>query len=247
MSNQKFNSKEERDRVIERIKFILARANGTPYEGEAKIALDMAQKYMARYGLSLTDVELHNELSEEIIEEELTEHANRKDPEKWESVLSMAVAYVFDCKAIRNMRYHGSKLMFIGYRKDVEMAKIIFGVLYVASRAAACKQFPDPRDAGLTRLSFMYGVSTRLLERAHEEKEKAVEEPTGRYGLVVVEKSKRIDLWTKERHNLEKGKQRASRLHVGAYEKGRSHANTLDLMNREKVERQAQPAPLRLT
>lgn len=246
-----FKDPAHRDRIIDRIKNLLARANGTPYEAEAATALRMAQEFMSNYGLSMTDVELADELTDKIIKEELTEHADRLDPERWEMLLAKAVSVVFDVKVVRNCHYRGSKLQYIGYQKDVTMAKVVFQVLYVACRAAAIKQYPPSipqlnAQMNRMRLSFMYGASERLCERAHEEKQTAQAEPTGRYDLVVQEKSTRIDQWVKENMHISSPRMRGVSLHPDAYEAGRTHGNSLDLMNREKVAQQHAPKSLQL-
>lgn len=238
----KFKDEKHRAKILDRIKKLLAVANGTNYEAEAATALRMAQSYMSSYGLDMTDVELQDDLAGEIVELVLDEHNNRLNPEHWEQVLCLAVGTVFDCKPVR---FHydrtRSKMAFVGFKKDVGMAKIVFSSLYVSCRAAACRALPTGN--GRPRLSFMYGVAERLYERAAAEKEKAKEEPTGRFALIVVEKAKQVENWTEDNMNLRTQKLRERKLDADAYRKGREHANSMDLMNREKVNKEE---PLRI-
>lgn len=57
------------EKIIEKIRKCLALANNNPSEEEAKAAALMAQKLLAKYNISLVDVEQLEGKSEEIIEE----------------------------------------------------------------------------------------------------------------------------------------------------------------------------------
>ena len=228
----------ERTKIIERIKNILARANGTPYEGEAQTALKIAQDHMTKYGLSITDIELSKELENEIVSVIVDDHASHKCVERWELKLAYAVGEVFDVQAFRSVRslYSGrtTKIKFVGYKQDVEMATIVFKTLYVSCRASACRLFPG--GEGRVRLSFMYGVAERLHERAKLEKTVSIEkEPTGRYGLVVSEKASRISCWVKKSMNVTEKRVSRVSFDFEAYRIGKAHANSIDLFNKKKV------------
>jgi hypothetical protein len=235
-----FKDSAHRDKIIERIRILLATSKGTSFEAEAATALRMAQEHMAKYGLSLSEVGLQKELREEIKEEELKDHTKRSSPEKWEIPLARAVATVLDCTVIRRVRnWQNEKiLVFVGYKKDVEMAKVIFNTLFIATRVAACKELPQAKGyRRMDQLSFMLGVAERLAERALEEKEKIKEVPSNnQFALMVVGKEKSIENWMKENFNLKKPKaSRGITINSIAYNRGREYANTMDLMNREKL------------
>lgn len=228
-------------KILERIKKLLNTANGTDFEGEAATALKMAQDYMTKYGVSLNDVELAEELGEEIVKEEVGEEDNfrSKNPERWSMYLAMAVAIVFDCKAFQSMHYKRSSVTFVGYKSDVKMAKLVFVCLYVVVRAAAVKNI---KEAGRPRLSFMLGVAYRLIERAKEEKDSSEKEPTGRFALVVRTKVQNIQDWEKKHVNAVKASASKARIDPFAFCAGKSHGDKIDLMNREKVKQQPQGA-----
>lgn len=234
---KQFNSEKEKAKILDRISKLLSVANGTQYEEEAKTAMRMAQSYMKQYGLSLSDVELQKELEEEIGCEELDEHTKARNPERWSKLLAKAVGTIFDCSSYTRVHCSGtqraSKLIFAGYKSDVKFAKLLFTTLYVGIRATACKSLPE--GAGKPRLSFMYGVAERLLERAKIEKRGAEQESTGRYALVVVERSKRVANWLKANTNLRYTNHRHVSFDSRAYYKGREYGNNIDLMSRKKV------------
>ncbi len=231
METKKFKNEDERKKILERIKKILAVAKGTPFEGEADTAMKMAQSYMSQYGLSMTDVEVGDMLNEEIVHENVEREIS---PETWEKILCSAVGVVCDCKAVENMGWRSSRMSFIGFKSDVGMAKILFSCLYVGVNSSARKTFPDDRSA---RKSFRYGCALRLLERAKMEKVEAVKEPTGRYELVIVAKKDKVQKWAEENKNLKNAnsKSRQNINPIGFFA-GKAHANKMDLMNKEKVE-----------
>lgn len=230
---KKFKNEEERKKILDRIKKILALANGTSFEGEANTAMKMAQSYMTQYGLSMTDVEIGEALDEAIV----TEAVDRKNPHQWERILGLAVAVVTDTKSYTKMLAQGSILMFMGYKSDVDFAKVLYSVLFVAVKSDSYKKFGREKQDRNDRLSFRFGCAIRLEERATEEKEVAVKtEGNKQFALVVVEKKNRIDMWAEENLNLQNSKNRSRvTLNPVALAMGKAHANNMDLMNKSKV------------
>jgi len=231
---KEFENQKHKDKIIDRIQKILNHANGSQYEAEASTAMKMAQSYMKQYGLSLSDVELKEQLEEAILKE-LSEHNLRKKTDKWEIFLAMAIGDIFDCKIILSKRYKASYIMFIGYQKDIQLCKATFKMMYQSAKSEAYKQFP--RNMKLQRKSFLIGLSHRLEDRALEEKLSAKKEATGKYALMVIGKEKQIDNWIDKEMNIttRKRKRNTTTIDQGAYNKGRQHANTLDINNRSKL------------
>lgn len=228
MEPKKFKSEEERKKIIDRIKKILAVANGTQYEAEADTAMNMAQGYMKSYGLSMTDIEIAESLEEEIVHEDVDRQST---PKPWERVLCRTIGIITDCQAVRNFRIRGSVMSFIGYKSDVEFAKLLFSILRTATRAAGRKEYGDNT---LHRQSFYFGVSQRLLERAKEEKQ-TNRSSNEKYALIVVSKTNRVESWIGQNKKLSVGKAITPRIVGSAYERGRRHANGMDIMTRQKV------------
>ena len=234
MEPKKFKTEEERRKILDRIKKILALANGTNFEGEANTAMAMAQSYMTQYGLSMTDVEIGEELDGVIV----TEPVDKKNPIQWERILGLAVAIVTDTKSYTKMLGQGSRLMFMGYKDDVAFAKVLFSVLYVTVKSESYKRFGREKEDRNMRLSFRFGCAIRLEERATQEKQTVVAEPSNnRFALVVVEKKSRIDKWADENLNLKNvANKMRSQINPVGFAMGKAHANSLDLMNKNKVE-----------
>lgn len=231
---KKFKNEAERSKILDRIKKILALAKGTNFEGEADTAMKMAQSYMTQYGLSMTDVEIGESLDEEIV----SEPVDRKNPNNWEWLLGLAVATVTDTKAYISHLRVGRILKFMGYKSDVDFAKVLYSVLYVATKTASYAKFGREKEDRNIRFSFRVGCAVRLDERATEEKQTIVkEESNNRFALVVVEKKNRIQMWAEKNLNLQISKSRSkTQLNPVGFAMGKIHANNMDLMNKSKVE-----------
>ena len=232
MEPQKFKNEEERKKILDRIKKILAVANGSQFEGEANTAMAMAQSYMTSYGLSMTDIEIGEALDEAIV----TEPLDRLNPEQWERILGLAVATVTDTKTYQKGLAKGSVLVFMGYKSDVDFAKVLYAVLRVATNSAARKRFNRQKEDRAARISFRLGCAVRLEERAQQEKQTVVKaEGNNRFALVVVEKKTRIDRWAEENLNLKTVPNRTPKINAEGFAAGRSHANSMDLLNKKKM------------
>lgn len=238
METKKFKNQEERKKILERIKKIMAVAKGSSFEGEADTAMKMAQSYMKQYGLSMSDVEFQEELKEKIIHDIMTGKENPRAIQRWTQILAGVCGMIFDCQFVLVKDDPKDRLSYIGYSNDVEMAKLLFGILYNSIRTHSRKLYPMKMSIfNKAKDSFRLGCCIRLLERAHEEKQKDQKE-NNRYGLMVVEKGLRVKNWSDENLNITNSKVRNGRILPSEYEKGRKHADSLDLMNKPKVEKQ---------
>ncbi len=228
----------QRTRILDRIRKLLALGHGTNFEGEAQASLRMAREHMAQYGLSLSDVELAEALADPIVEMDADEHSKRKTPEHWAQILAAAIRIIFDCDCIisTSRMTRRSVLRFVGYKEDVELARTTYTILYLAIRAAACRQISE---AGRPRLSFMYGVAERLMQRANAEKKAAKQEPSGRFEMVVRSKAQHVADFIKKQHeDMKPSRARGTSLDYDAYEQGLKHGSRMDMLNRKKVPQQ---------
>ena len=108
------------EQVIEKIKKCLALANNNPEEGEAKAALLLAQKLMAKYNVSV-------EMTEG---EETIAYANEKCIHRYDAAyrkpLAQVIADNFRCRYY----LHGSQIVFFGRDFDARVAKEAFEYAY---------------------------------------------------------------------------------------------------------------------
>lgn len=234
---KEFKDKKHRDKILDRIRKVLAVAEGSQYQAEAETAMKMAQSYMKQYGLSMSEVELKASLEREIVREPLDRIV--KNQEKWEFYVCRAISIIFDCEVIKAQTYSGGWVAnFVGYKEDVEMCKLIFNCILISTKSAANKSYKG--DMWAIR-SFLTGVGEGLLTRAITEKLKAQEDKkTGKsnsYALVVVSKKNQVRDWLKDNMELVTPKARKEKprnLHGQAYMDGVSHSEDIDLCDKEK-------------
>ena len=114
----------ENERIIERIKKVLALAQNNPCEEEAKSAALQAQKLLAKYHLSMAEVEATDTTKEDPIEElSVTVGAGKK----WKYTLADVVAKNFRCK---HFYYGRGTIVFYGHKVDTEIAAETFKYLF---------------------------------------------------------------------------------------------------------------------
>ncbi len=138
---------DRRQKAIEHIKKLLKLANDSAAQGnEAANALGMAQAWMEKYNIDLSDVEAS-------AVSRIEQKATVKDsPLRWERVLSSTVARAFDCQLLfssGSYPNHRGQWAFIGVDVTPELAGYAFAVLlrqlkrdraaYVKAKLGRCK------------------------------------------------------------------------------------------------------------
>lgn len=124
---------EKKAKLIEKIKKCLALGKDpSAFQHEAESAMEMAQRLMEEYNLSVTDVEV-----DEVVEVEFV--TDRSRIIQWKALLAKYVANGFECQLFTRKgrgvgrsldgQYHPSKLVFIGTKVDVEVAIYVFKYL----------------------------------------------------------------------------------------------------------------------
>ena len=120
---------EMNEKIIEKIRKCLELANNNPSEEEAKSAALMAQKLLAKYNISMADVEDVVNDCDDIVEEVVW----FKDLVKWGSArawkyeLAAIVAKNFRCK---HFFYGKSGVAFYGHMTDVDVAEEVYAFLF---------------------------------------------------------------------------------------------------------------------
>ncbi len=110
--------------VIKKVEKLLALANDKANEHEAISASLMAQKLLAKYGLSLDDVDGKGKDKEIPIEEVSVDMGGGN---KWKYRLVSVIANNFRCKAYVTNR---TLFTFYGYRDDIMTARAVFTYLF---------------------------------------------------------------------------------------------------------------------
>jgi hypothetical protein len=114
----------EREKNIDKIQKLLAMAE-SPYEKEAETAMRLAGKLLAKNGLTMEEVRAQKMDESRVT---MVKYVTKADRTGWLGNLSYSVSKTFDCNSLRgrgsNTRSH--VLIFIGVKKDVEMAVHFF-------------------------------------------------------------------------------------------------------------------------
>ena len=125
---------DAREKVLKRIKKMLALADNNPSASEAAVAASMASKLMAKFNIEHSDV-LLADLGEDSIIEHPTDVSWARSAPKWVVKIIVATAQLHDCEARYN---YSSKagvqqthvgVSFLGEKGDVIVAAWVFAYL----------------------------------------------------------------------------------------------------------------------
>lgn len=183
---------EERTKTIEKIQKLLALAS-SPHEGEASLAMEKAGQILAAAGLTMEEVRTQKTEDSQVSVEKVTAKADRTG---WLGALAFSVSLAFDCKSLRskgkNTRSH--VMVFIGLKKDVEMATHFFVYLKREIDSLASR-FEADRGRGWRGLEVdAYRVgAVRTVGRRLREMFEAKTAATSDCTALVVLKGKKID------------------------------------------------------
>jgi hypothetical protein len=178
----------DKDEQIRKIRALLAvhrSAKEIGSEEESQAFAAKVQDLLARYKLSLSDVDYEElKTAEPIIEKDVDfESAGlpiKKARVQWQEVLAYIVSNSYFCRSL--IRTGSSRIYLVGKKDDVETAEQVF--LYLARVASNLAEkeyvayFHKMRKQGRVeaargyRSSYLRGFCNRLFERFEEEKEK---------------------------------------------------------------------------
>lgn len=223
---KKFKDTKHRDKILSRIKKILALADRTSFEEEANTALRMAKGLMKSYGLNLSEVEMVDEIKGNIIED-TTETSGRIM--NWKKITAMAVEKICDTKLIINhVGKNRVNLKFIGYKEDVKLSLTLYSTFTLSMANMANKSYSDR----FRKRSYLIGLADRLVDRAIEESKQALDD-TPKYGALVVVKENEISEYIKDLELTSKTMK--NKINTEAYNKGYADGDNLDLHNKGRI------------
>lgn len=128
------------EKIIEKIKKVLELSKNNPSENEARAAALKAQKLMAEYHISMSEIEAVDDVNA-ITEKSITVGTGNK----WKYGLARIVAKNFRCK---HFYYGKSSVVFYGYEVDAEIAAETFKFLFETGNKAATNYYNKlKRDA----------------------------------------------------------------------------------------------------
>ena len=154
---------DEKQKIIEKIKKVMALAENNPSENEAIAAALKAQKMMAEYHIE--EKELFNEITEEKIVAMRSELGGRES--KWRIMLALALAKNFRCKCFGD---YDKTIVFYGYRTDAEICHSVYQSMYKIGEKLANKLKREERENWGTAkgvkntfcLGFVDGIKSEL-------------------------------------------------------------------------------------
>jgi hypothetical protein len=146
------------DKIVDKIRKLLAKANGTTNEAEAAIFAAKAHELMIANELDMTDVEQVASVE--------TDYLDVKYGEPWRRILAMSVAEYYLCQFVGSRAYDPNgkarpRFLFIGRKSRTSVTKEMY--LYLeATCVRLAKAHTKDRSA---QLAFERGCGTGLTER----------------------------------------------------------------------------------
>lgn len=170
------NNTEKNERILEKVRKMLALAGNNPSQEEADSALLMAQRMLAKYNMTISDIEDINDADlKEVINEGVTDYA--KTP-WWHKRLSYIIASNFKCKSYNNKSGGYSRIRFVGFKEDVEVAKEVFNYALEVANKKALQFTRKVRDRGESTagvrndylIGFTDGLEAKFKEQVQSDK-----------------------------------------------------------------------------
>lgn len=208
--------------IIDKIKKALNLANNNPNQEEAENAMLLAQKLMAKHNIEMNQIVLEDKINKEV-GHDLAINFVKKMP-WWYTLLGNIIADNFKCTLYHSKGYKSSALGFIGFKEDIEIAKIILDyainvIDYNAKKYVKKKQ----REGWLTRglrddyiQGFLAGLKAKFQEQIDKEN----------WGLILVKDEAVIEYTNKnfkhsKSHNSFGNGRGDSEAYNAGYEKGK--------------------------
>lgn len=142
VKNNPEESDDKREKMIEKVKKMMALAQNNPSQEEALAAALQAQKLMAKYNIHEEDISLE-EVKEEIGSVQ-TEQKHDSSLHKWRVQLALVVGKNFRCKVYKN----GQDIVFRGYKADADLANDVYLMLYLIGDKLGSKAYKEALKQG---------------------------------------------------------------------------------------------------
>lgn len=215
------------DKIIERLKKLLALAGNNPSQAEAEAALSKAQAVAIEHGIDLAMLgESQAENETEIIRDEM--EFGQRLPTVNSYVCNVLIGF-FNVKIILSGgRNNGRKLIFVGKRDDIQTAKYIYS--WLAETMVRCWHSYYKNASGIALshkqsylLGFYNGLSNKLQvnKRSVEADRLKTDDDKNKYAVAVVNLQKKIqDFIDNEFDNLRKGAKKKIEMNADSYSRG---------------------------
>jgi hypothetical protein len=159
---------EDKDKLLDKIKKMLAKAGNNPNEHEAALAANMAQELLARHNLTMADVPDDDQPDD--LADIVTDGTIVTASHPWRRPLGSAVATMYFCKYMFVGAGGKNKHMFVGARHNVAVATVMYLYLLTTVERLAqegSRSIPA-QEKSPYRTTFRGACSTRLCARINE-------------------------------------------------------------------------------
>ncbi len=148
------------DKVIDRIKKLLALAGNNPNENEAEVAMKRAHRLLAEHNLDLADMTASESAGQEPYTKEHQDFKWRFRP--YGRTIAAAIAELYFCKMFYSRQEKLDHYTFVGRETNVAVAKMISES--VCATLVAQARVGAMGDAGF-ETNFMAGAASRVARR----------------------------------------------------------------------------------
>lgn len=213
----------EKDKIIEKVKKCLALGeSGNPFEAEQ--ALKRAHEMCAKYGIDIASEEINVET--EFVQESFIANRKRKHPAF--DFVSTIVQKYFSCNIVYDYSGGQLRLIFIGNKKQVEIARHVYIFLFreFTNRWGAYKQLNNYKGTQVSYYRGLYEGVKKTLESNEAEYNKRFH----KFALIQIDQKQRRDEYQKNAiQNLEQTHRRIDVCDTDAYHDGVEQGNNIQL------------------
>lgn len=226
------NNDETRNAVIDRIKKILAKASNNPSQGEAEVAMAKAHELAVRYSIDLATVDMTDadkglQMDKEDV---ISERTPLHHEDRW------IAAILMQCYGIQviwtKSNKHIFKLVFIGDKTDIQLARYVWGWLRVVMRKAYFNFIAEnamPSCASV-RNGFNNGFRAGCVAANKRAEDTLTPQERNTYALVLVKKEQLVEAKMKELYpNAKTSRAHLVRGSADAYSSGRAAGSSVKL------------------
>ena len=152
----------EKEKIIDRIKKLLALSGNNPNEAEAEAALLKAQALMAEHDVSV-----------DLSESDKIEYGEERCEHKWDMGYRKPLAHVIADNFRCELYWKGTSVVFFGHKIDARIAKEAFEFAYKFAMKQSNREYYKAKDAGKETkgvcnsycLGFIHGLKQKLDEQ----------------------------------------------------------------------------------
>ena len=210
------DEQQTRERIVSKVKKLIDRANGTNFEAEAATSLNLARELLAKYNLSMTDVE-SNQYDAQKPETKMT----AVSAGYYQGSLAVVIGQYCNCSSFYSSNF-GTRakrvLAFVGMPAEVEIctytfetvAKQIDKMLRKKRKELRATRESEGKDRQNRKLSAFYtrGYADGIIQFLRESLRERIADEKCR--VLVLVKNPKVSAWCED--NLRPGKKRKQQI-----------------------------------